>query len=114
MILVPIGLAALDLTMIVSASQINEHLAEDAARAAANEISIEDAKAAAQTAIKSAAINPPIIEVQITDFKYDPTLLQVQVVTSLTTGLPVPFASLQTVTLRADAVEPIVAIPAPP
>jgi hypothetical protein len=170
-IILPIALVALDLTMVVSASQINEHLVEDAARAAANQVGAQNAQAAAQTALQSYQINPPIVSVVISDFNYNPPLTgemgggngaamganggmgengapmganagmvqngapmggnggngqngppagivptvggQVSVVTSMVIKLPVPIAKIEEVTVRADAVQPIVAIPAP-
>jgi len=145
-IIIPIALVAMDLTTVISASQINEHLVEDAARAAANQVGTQNAQAAAQTALQSYPINRPIVSVVITDFNYNPPLTsemggggngaamgapagngqngapagivptvggQVTVVTSMVIKLPVPIANIDEVTVRANAVQPIVAIPAP-
>jgi Flp pilus assembly protein TadG len=113
-IIIPIGLLAVDLTMVVSASQLNERLVEDAARAAGNQSNEQDARAAAETAISSYQITSPIAGVKVTDVAFDPMAAQVQVITQMIVNLPVPLSSLDKVTLNADAVEPIVTIPAPP
>jgi hypothetical protein len=112
-ILIPIALLALDMVMTVAASQINEHLAEDAARAASSQICGIDARAAAATSLASYSPKSYITSVEITDFTYDLPNSQVRVVTSMQVKLPVPIAKLACITLRADAVQPIVGIPAP-
>jgi Flp pilus assembly protein TadG len=113
-IIIPIGLLAVDLTMVVSASQLNERLAEDAARAAGNQSTEQDARAAAQTAISSYQITSPISAVTLTNVNFDPGNAQVQVISQMIVNLPVPITTLDKVTLNADAVQPIVSIPAPP
>jgi Flp pilus assembly protein TadG len=113
-IIIPIGLLAVDLTMVVSASQLNERLAEDAARAAGNQSNEQDARAAAQTAISSYQINSPISGVTLTNVNFDPGNAQVQVISQMIVNLPVPIVAMDKVTLNADAVQPIVSIPAPP
>jgi Flp pilus assembly protein TadG len=113
-IIIPLGLFAVDLTMVISASQLNERLVEDAARAAGLQGDAQDAEAAAETAINSYQVASPIKSVHITDFVFDPINSQVQVKTNMVVGLPVPVTTLDQVTIAADAVEPITAIPAPP
>jgi hypothetical protein len=113
-IIIPLGLFAVDLTTVVSASQLNERLAEDAARAAGNMGDQFNAQAAAEAAISSYQVVSPIAGVEVTSVGFDVTTSQVQVVTHMTVNLPVPVGTIDKVTLNADAVQPIVSIPAPP
>jgi len=113
MLIIAIAVAALDLIMLISASQINEHLAENAARAASSQICELDSRAAAATSLMSYHPSSNISNVEMIDFKYDPGAETVRVVTSMAIELPVPIVKTKFVNLRADAVQPIVGIPAP-
>ncbi len=112
-IIIPIGLLAVDLTTVVSASQLNERLCDDAARAAGNMGNPQDAQAAAQAAIESYQVVSPITSVKLSSVEFNVMTAQVQVMTQINVNLPVPIGSLDKVSLNADAVQPIVTIPAP-
>ena len=112
-IIIPIGLLAVDLTTVVSASQLNERLVDDAARAAGNMGNAQDAQAAAQAAIESYQVVSPITSVKLSSVDFNVMTAQVQCMTQINVNLPVPIGSLDKVTLNADAVQPIVTIPAP-
>jgi Flp pilus assembly protein TadG len=111
-IIVPLGLASLDLTAVIVANHLNEHLADVAARAAANQIDSEQAKKTVEDIIDNFTITPPINDVNLDNISYDLAKEQVIVVTSVNVNLPIPFGQNRTVILRANSAQPIVATPA--
>ena len=112
-IIIPIGLASVDVTAMVIANHLNEHLADRAARAAANQIDAEQAKAMAQKIIDTYLITSPINEVDLDHITYDLNAEQVTVITSVSVNLPIPFGATNRVVLRSSSTQPIVATPAP-
>jgi Flp pilus assembly protein TadG len=112
-IIIPLGLASIDITAMVIANHLNEHLADNSARAAANQIDSEEARKTAQGIVDSFNITPPINDVSLEAISYDLAKEQVTVITSVNVNLPVPFGSNNRVLLRANAAQPIVATPAP-
>jgi Flp pilus assembly protein TadG len=112
-IIIPIGLASVDITAMVIANHLNEHLADSAARAAANQIDSEQARKTAQDIVDAFNIAPPINDVNLETISYDLAKEQVTVITSVNVNLPVPFGTNNHVLLRANAAQPIVATPAP-
>lgn len=113
-ILIPIGLAAVDLVTLISCSQNNEQWAELAARAAAGMHSEQGAIKAAEDAISDCEITPVVLALQIDELKFDVRAQQVSVSTAMEVKMPIPFPWLSQVTCHANSVQPIVSTPAPP
>ncbi len=112
-IIIPLGLASVDITAMVVANHLNEHLADRAARAAANQVDAAQAQTTAQKIIDSYVITSPINEVDLNNVVYDLNIEQVTVFTSVSVNLPIPFGTTNQVVLHASSTEPIVATPAP-
>lgn len=105
--LVPISLAALDLTTIVLVNSANDHLVKNCARAAADQEDQGKAQKAVQECISKFPKSVLIVDVALegsVDYKDDD---QVAVKTIMTVKLPVG-GSLK---FHAQAVEPLVAKP---
>ena len=105
--LIPISLAAVDLTTVVLVNSANDHLVKNCARAAADQGDQSKAQEAAQKCISKFSKSAVIVEVALdgaVDYKDDD---QVAVKTIMTIKLPVG----GTVQFHAQAVEPLVAKP---
>ncbi|MDZ4836749.1 MAG: hypothetical protein SGJ27_23460 [Candidatus Melainabacteria bacterium] len=113
MILIPIGLAAFNVVVLVSTSQTNEQWAEIAARAAATRRDQQSAYKAASDSLSDCELNKIIEDIQITDTKFDLTTGHVTVFTAMKVKLPVPIPGFSEVTCNASSIQPIVSIPAP-
>ena len=113
LVIIPIGLAAVDIVVLTQSSQNNEELAETAARAASTKGNEASATNAVQQIVQRVARNNVVQDVQIDDLKYDLGKGMVSVSLLMTVKLPIPFPNFTTVTCRADAVQPIVSTPAP-
>ena len=92
-IIIPLGLASVDITAMVVANHLNEHLADRAARAAANQVDAAQAQTTAQKIIDSYVITSPINEVDLNNVVYDLNIEQVTVFTSVSVNLPIPFGT---------------------
>ena len=92
---------------------MNERLAEEAARAAANQLTLILAQRSAQSAIDHFQPSQFITGVTMSNFAYDEAGGHVTVTTTMDVKLPISWATLGKVTLRAEATQPIVASPAP-
>jgi len=112
-IILPLALFAIDLTTMVVTSQMNEHLAEDAARAAANQLTSLLAMQAAKMPVDDFPKTAFITKVSIQQVDYDPAAGQVTVTTEMEVNLPISWSSFGKVTLHANSTQPIVATPAP-
>lgn len=105
--LVPISLAALDLTTVVLANSANDHLVKNCARAAADQEDQSKAEKAASDCIAKFPKSAVIVDVNLegsVEYKDDE---QVAVKTVMTVKLPVGGS----IKFHAQAVEPIVAKP---
>ncbi len=89
--LIPIGLAALDLTVFVSSTQQNEQLAETAARSAATQGDESGARLVAQDAVDHFQTSSVIQSVTLDFVKFDLGSGLVQVGVLMDVKLPVPF-----------------------
>jgi Flp pilus assembly protein TadG len=107
--IIPIALSAVDLSAIVMSNSINDHLAKDAARAAANHEQVSTAKEAANKTIMGLGKSAIIPSVEMTGFEYKN---EVTVQTRMVVKFPAPLPGWEGTTLVAKAVEPIVAAPA--
>ena len=112
MVLIPLALFSYDLTFILIASQNNERLAENAARAAANHATNLSAQKAAQQAIDNFNQAAGNDNTSLTSFSFDDDG-QVSLVTQMQIKLPVPLASWSKAIVRARSVVPVLAMPAP-
>lgn len=112
-ILIPIGLAAIDLVAFVSACDSNEHLAETASRAAARQPGQAEAQASAEDAVKHCQPVWMVQHVFVDDVEYRCDKGMVSVVTIMQLKLPIPFPGYSEINCRASSIEPIVYTPAP-
>lgn len=112
LVLIPIGLVSFDIVTLVTAAQTNEQLAETCARAAATQSDQGTAEQCAQDAITHCVTANMIENVQVEAVHFDPVKQQVVVVTTMDVRMPVPLPYFTRVSLRADAMEPIVSTPA--
>jgi Flp pilus assembly protein TadG len=107
---IPIALAAVDLVSLSLVEQANDHIARDAARAAANQMNETDAKAAAQKAVNMFKTNALITKVEIVKFSFKDGAVQLE--TSIQARVPAPVVGFSGKTLVAQSFQPIVGIPA--
>lgn len=113
MVLIPIGLAAVNVVCLVSTSQTNEQWAEIAARAAATRMDQASALKAATEALSDLERNQIIEDVQISSTDFSLATGHVTVFTSMKVKLPVPIPGFSEVTCSASSIQPIVSTPAP-
>ena len=107
--IIPIALGAVNLSTIVMSNSINDHLAKDAARAAANQEQVNTAKAAADKTVHGMGKSNIIPSVEMTSFDYNN---EVTVQTKMVVKFPAPLPGWTEATLVARAIEPVVAAPA--
>lgn len=112
-ILIPLGLAAVDVIAFVSACDSNEHLAEAAARSAAKMPSQDAAQSVAEDAVKHCSPVWMVEKVLVDDVQYNPAKGMVSVATLMQLKLPVPLPGYTEISCRASSIEPIVFTPAP-
>jgi Flp pilus assembly protein TadG len=110
MFFIPIALAAVDLVSVSMVEQVNDHIARDAARAAANYSKESDAHTAAIKVINQYKTNALISKVQLVDFSF--TNGAVQLKTSIDCRVPAPVAGFAGKTLLSQSFQPIVGQPA--
>lgn len=113
LIIIPIGLAAVDIVVLTNATQNNEELAETAARAASTKGNAASATNAVEQIVQRVAINSVVQSVDVDDVNFDLSKGTVSVSLLMTVKMPVPFPNFSTVTCKASAVQPIVSTPAP-
>ncbi|HEY9775199.1 MAG TPA: hypothetical protein V6C81_15650 [Planktothrix sp.] len=113
LLLIPIGLAAIDITTAVSASHQNEQLAEMCARAAALHPNQQAGQIVAQDAVDRCPIGGVIISVSLGNVTYDFANETVTVETLMHIKLPVPMPYLSEFSTRAESVQPLVSVPPP-
>jgi Flp pilus assembly protein TadG len=113
MVLIPIGLAAVNVVCLVSSSQTNEQWAEIAARAAATRLCEADALKAANESLSDLERNQIIEDIQITKTDFDLISGHVSIFTTMKVKLPVPIPGFSEVTCTASSIQPIVSTPAP-
>ncbi len=111
-VIIPIGLAAVDLVVLTNASQNNEELCEIAARAASTKGNAAAATNAVQQVIDRVTLTNVVQEVIIDDVQYNLDTGQVNVTLIMRVHVPVPFPNFDTISCRAGAVQPIVSTPA--
>ncbi|MBU6454804.1 MAG: hypothetical protein KGS72_23755 [Cyanobacteria bacterium REEB67] len=111
-VIIPIGLAAVDVVALISTSQTNEQIAEQAARAAACQRTAQDAQKAAEETCAKAPTSAIITAVQVESVNFDPGKGQVTVITDMNIHVPIPMPWLEIFNLRAAAMQPIVSFPA--
>jgi len=111
-VIIPIGLAAVDVATLISTSQSNEQVAEQAARAAACQRSEKGAQKAAEESVEQTPTSNIITNIAVDPVKYDPAKGEVSVTTTMHVAMPIPMPFLNQFDLRASAMQPIVAFPA--
>lgn len=111
-ILVPIGLAALDLVVFTQATQANEQLAETAARAAASAGSQSGAQQNAQDVMQRFQPSSIMPSAEISSVQFNTGTQMVTVTTTMQVQVPVPMPFLSNVTCTANSVQPILSTPA--
>jgi len=112
-ILIPIVLFLLDVGAVVLANSINDDLAKRSARAAGGQSTAQQALDAASSVVSRTRSNPVITRVQLdpAGFSFDTASGRVSVRTRVDVKLPVPVPGFENLNFRAQAVEPIVALP---
>jgi Flp pilus assembly protein TadG len=113
MVLIPLGLFSFDLTIVLMANQTNKEIAENAARAASNQLGVAKATQAAIGAINKSVKPANVTNITLLDVNYNLGTGNVSVTTEVDVQLPVAFPGVKQINLRYTAIEPIVAIPAP-
>lgn len=108
--LIPIGLVAVDLVSLAMAETVNEHIARDAARAAANQLDDASAKQAAQKAVKLYKTNVLIADVKVEKCEYNDSAVLLQ--TSIQARVPAPIFGFSGKKLMAQSFQPTVGTPA--
>jgi hypothetical protein len=113
LVIIPIGLAAVDIVVLTNASQNNEEIAETAARAASTKANAASATNAVQQIVQRVTLNNVVQDLQIDDVNFDLGKGTVSVSLIMTVKMPVPFPNFSTVSCKAGAIQPIVSTPAP-
>jgi Flp pilus assembly protein TadG len=111
-VIIPIGLASVDVVTLISTSQSNEQVAEQAARAAACQRTAQDAQKAAEETCAKAPTSAIITAVQVESVNFDAGKGQVTVTTDMNIHVPIPMPWMNIFNLRAAAMQPIVSFPA--
>ena len=109
MFFIPIVLLFMDIGSLTMIEQLNDHLAKDAARAAANQLDETHAKEAAAKAVKMFPLSTLVTNVQVTcTYKGDTVTTQ----TTMDARVPAPIWGLSGKKLVASSFQPIVGTPA--
>lgn len=106
---IPIGLVAVDLVSLSMVEQVNDHIARDAARAAANQMDSAAAFAAAEKTVKMFKVNALIANVHLDECTYNDGAVRLQ--TSIDAKVPAPFIGFSGKKLIAQSFQPIVGTP---
>jgi hypothetical protein len=112
-VIIPIGLASIDVVVLTNASQNNEELCEMSARAASTKRNAATATQAVQEIVQRVSLNNVVQNIDIDDINYDLNAGQVTVALIMRVHMPVPFPGFDTISCKASAVQPIVSFPAP-
>jgi hypothetical protein len=111
-ILIPIVLALFDFLVIVIGNQMNDTACKNAARAAANQPTIQLAKDSALNSLGREPSSPFVRKLEFGTITYNPGE-SVGILTRVTIALPIPFPGWSIVVNEAQDIEPIVGA-APP
>lgn len=109
-VMVPVMLFGLDVITLGLSCSINDHLAKEAARVAANKLNSPDARRAANSVVSRLKKSVILTEASIDDFVYADKD-RVTVKTELKVKVPAPFPFFDGAKIYAKAVEPIVGNP---
>jgi|688.fasta_scaffold632082_2 Flp pilus assembly protein TadG len=112
LVIIPIGLAAVDIVVLTNASQNNEEIAETAARAASTQGNAASATNAVEQIVQRVALNNVVQSLDIDDVNFDLGKGTVSVSLIMTVKMPIPFANFSTISCKAGAIQPIVSTPA--
>jgi Flp pilus assembly protein TadG len=113
LVIIPIGLAAVDIVVLTNASQNNEEIAGTAARAASTQGNAAGATNAVEQIVQRVSLNNVVQSVDIDDVNFDLGRGTVSVSLIMTVKMPIPFFSFNTISCKASAIQPIVSTPAP-
>jgi Flp pilus assembly protein TadG len=111
-VIIPIGLAAVDVACLISTSQSNEQVAEQAARAAATQRTDQQARKAAEETCDKTQTSAIITAVSIDSINFDAAKGEVTVYTNMNVHVPIPMPWMTIFNLKASAMQPIVSFPA--
>lgn len=105
---VPVVLGLLDATTMVICNSVNDAVAKNAARAAANQPDQTNAQQAALNVVGNVKKSSIITNVSLNPINYSPKHDAVTVQTKMEVALPVQIVGMQHLTFVAQSVQPIV------
>lgn len=111
-VIIPLGLGAIDLIAVVTAVDNNEHIADTAARAAATQPDQAAANRAAEDVLSRCQTSWMVSTISIDKVVYNQAKGVVNVSTLIDLKLPVPLPGMTSMRFKADSAEPIVETPA--
>lgn len=111
-VMIPLALFAFDIVALISASHLNDEWAETAAKAAARQNDALSARETAEKAVLQVPLSQVVRSIQVSEVKFDPVEGHVAVTTLMKVKVPVSFPSMEYVTFRHKAIQPIVSTPA--
>jgi hypothetical protein len=111
-VLIPIGLASVNLVTLISTTQTNEQWAETAARAAACCTCETMSQTAAKSSLRRFVPSNIISSVEAEKVSFDKVAGQVTVSTVMQVNMPIPMPLMNKFECRASATQPILATPA--
>jgi len=111
-ILIPIGLAAVDVVTLMSATQTNEQWAETAARAAGSCTCENMGSTMAKKSLTRFVPTNIISSIEMEKIKFDEQAGQVTVSTVMQVNMPIPMPLMNRFECRASAIQPLLATPA--
>jgi Flp pilus assembly protein TadG len=107
--LIPLALFFVDIASLTMVEQLNEHLAKDAARAAANQLDAAHAHLAAAKAVSMFPLSALVTDVTLECTYKDGS---VSAVTTMEARVPAPFWGIGGRKMVAASLQPVVGVPA--
>lgn len=108
--MIPVMLFGTDIVALLLSQSVNEHVAKDAARAAANQPSASLAQQAATERVSAFTPSAMIVKLNLEGVSYSSQ--SVSVTTKANINMPAPFPFFSSTQLAAQATVPVVGVPA--
>jgi Flp pilus assembly protein TadG len=112
-VFIPLAFAAVDITVVANAGQVNEEFAEQLARLCSTVQSKSNAIKACQDVLSIYQKPSNVASVNLDNLEFDVGLQEVTITTTMDVLLPIPFPGYSHQPLTAKAMQPIVSFPAP-